>query len=184
MICKICNVEQDKLYAPSRGLCKKCYQAEYFKDYYKNNSEKIKDTAKKHYQDHRDDKLKAMKDYREAKQFDSQRMRVIIRDDYTCQTCKKQFEESQLVVHHKDRKGRGSKVKNNSDENLTTSCRGCHAKEHSEELQAARKAKYASRWAKNYDNCVQCGTTERKHQGKGLCVNCHAKHLRSKQMKI
>ena len=28
-------------------------------------------------------------------------------------------------------------------------------------------------WSKKYDKCVVCGTTERKHEGKGMCINCH-----------
>lgn len=31
----------------------------------------------------------------------------------------------------------------------------------------------SNRWSMNYDKCVRCGTTERKHVGKGLCVKCH-----------
>jgi len=30
-------------------------------------------------------------------------------------------------------------------------------------------------WAKKYDKCIECGTTERKHVGKGLCYSCKAK---------
>ena len=29
------------------------------------------------------------------------------------------------------------------------------------------------KWSMNYDGCVECGTTERKHIGKGLCSKCH-----------
>jgi len=31
------------------------------------------------------------------------------------------------------------------------------------------------RWAKEHDKCIGCGTTEKKHQGKGLCYSCRAK---------
>jgi len=31
------------------------------------------------------------------------------------------------------------------------------------------------RWARNYECCQICGTTEIKHQGHGLCRKCHAK---------
>jgi hypothetical protein len=30
-------------------------------------------------------------------------------------------------------------------------------------------------WSKKYDKCVVCGTTEKKHYGKGRCVNCYSK---------
>jgi len=29
------------------------------------------------------------------------------------------------------------------------------------------------RWAVQYDKCVECGTTSRRHIGKGLCTKCH-----------
>lgn len=28
-------------------------------------------------------------------------------------------------------------------------------------------------WSRNYDACIRCGTTSRKHAGKGYCINCH-----------
>lgn len=31
-------------------------------------------------------------------------------------------------------------------------------------------------WAKNYDKCIECGTTERKHKAKGLCARCYEKY--------
>lgn len=34
------------------------------------------------------------------------------------------------------------------------------------------------RWAMNYDKCIECGTTERKHIGKGLCTKCHRSLMR------
>lgn len=30
-------------------------------------------------------------------------------------------------------------------------------------------------WSKDYDKCVICGTTERRHWGHGLCKNCYVK---------
>ena len=31
------------------------------------------------------------------------------------------------------------------------------------------------RWARDYDKCIQCGSTEWKHEGKGLCSHCRGK---------
>ena len=31
------------------------------------------------------------------------------------------------------------------------------------------------RWAKHFDSCIKCGTTKRRHDGKGLCSRCAAK---------
>ena len=32
-------------------------------------------------------------------------------------------------------------------------------------------------WSRNFDKCQVCGTSERKHRGKGLCVNCYERNL-------
>ena len=28
-------------------------------------------------------------------------------------------------------------------------------------------------WSRKYDACIECGTTERKYAGKGLCTRCN-----------
>jgi 5-methylcytosine-specific restriction endonuclease McrA len=52
-------------------------------------------------------------------------LKVIKRDKYICQMCKKIPALDKLVVHHKDRNR-----KNNSLTNLITLCRSCHGKIH------------------------------------------------------
>ena len=32
-------------------------------------------------------------------------------------------------------------------------------------------------WATNYSACIRCGTIDRKHQARGLCVNCYSAHF-------
>ena len=43
-----------------------------------------------------------------------------------------------------------------------------------------------TKWARNYDKCVVCGTTERKHKAKGMCTLCYSmkanKELAKKQV--
>ena len=39
------------------------------------------------------------------------------------------------------------------------------------------KIKKVVKWAFKHDCCVNCGTTKRKHQGRGLCVKCYAREL-------
>ena len=41
-----------------------------------------------------------------------------------------------------------------------------------------------SYWAKNYDSCVSCKTTQRKHVGKGLCCNCRSRLMMSYHRRI
>lgn len=71
--------------------------------------------------------------------FGGNKQLVYKRDNFTCQDCGLTQEQSRerykedLVVHHLDGKGYGTKKKkekNNSPSNLITLCRGCHTKEH------------------------------------------------------
>ena len=52
-------------------------------------------------------------------------LKIIRRDDYPCQDCKKAFELNQLLVHHIDKN-----PSNNSDSNLITLCQYCHKARH------------------------------------------------------
>lgn len=185
ILCKICGQSAERY--PSLKLCKKCYQNDYNKKYYQKNKDKIKERTSKYYIDNIEKERIKRKINREKMHFDSKRKQVLRRDDYTCIRCNSRKEGNDtknLIVHHKDRLGRGSEVKNNDLQNLITLCRSCHAKEHSKDLKLALKEKYKNKWAMKYDCCIECGTTERKHHGKGLCVNCHARYLKRKRMKI
>jgi hypothetical protein len=44
-----------------------------------------------------------------------------------------------------------------------------------ESEQATKRDRKHGRWARNYDACVGCGTTERGHKAHGLCGRCLAK---------
>jgi 5-methylcytosine-specific restriction endonuclease McrA len=182
MICSVCNEEIKKIGIKKRSLCHKCYMKEYNEKYLSNEEHRkqARERASKHHQENREKKLEQMKQRREDKHFDSKRFQVLERDKYTCQACKKVFPDSQLTVHHDDRLGRGVENPNNDIDNLITLCRGCHAKEHNKDLKEALNKKYEGRWSFKYDACIECGTTERRHQGKGLCVNCHARTRRQK----
>lgn len=37
----------------------------------------------------------------------------------------------------------------------------------------ARQHTLGARWARRYDSCTDCGTTERPHEAKGLCRPCY-----------
>lgn len=98
---------------------------------------------------------------RNEKHFSGLRDAVLERDGHRCTRCGR---DSMLVVHHVDGTGRGSRQHNNCADNLTTLCRACHARHHS----------LANRWSRGYDQCTECGRTDRKHNAHGLCVACYS----------
>lgn len=183
MKCIKCGSDKDVY--KKRQICKKCYQKEYAKAYYKKNADAIKQASTENYTNNRKDRLLKMKERREQQHFDSKRLEVLKRDNYTCTTCKRKLDDSQLTVHHKDGNDRGQSNPNNDIDNLITQCRKCHCNEHRGLLNQTRMSKQRSQWSYKYDKCIKCGTTDIKHQGKGLCKNCHAALMREKKkMKI
>lgn len=181
-LCKECN---EPIGPTSKSmLCKKCYSKHYMltynKNYYQNNSEKIKENVKKWRENNLEHCLQKAKENRERINFDSKREKILKRDNYTCQKCGKYFgpeNSSQLIVHHKDGQGRNKNIKNNDDNNLTTECRACHILEHRKEMRKILHEKDMNRWSRKYDKCIECGTTSIGHQAKGLCKNCYARML-------
>lgn len=45
----------------------------------------------------------------------------------------------------------------------------------------ALHASKGERWAKRYDACVECGRTDRNHQGHGVCQRCAQRRLYRRQ---
>lgn len=68
------------------------------------------------------------------RRFSGNRLKVLKRDNWTCQICGKNFIEHNIrfVVHHKDGKGfhKYGKNANNSMNNLISLCNGCHIRMH------------------------------------------------------
>ena len=54
-------------------------------------------------------------------------------------------------------------------------------KYHADHLTKAwEKAPYhnmGNRWSMNFEKCITCGTTKRKHHGKGMCSSCRGKFI-------
>lgn len=48
-----------------------------------------------------------------------------------------------------------------------------HATLHSADRIAGRMANWLYEWSAKHPACVECGTTERQHEGKGLCGRCY-----------
>jgi 5-methylcytosine-specific restriction endonuclease McrA len=52
----------------------------------------------------------------------------------------------------------------NEPPNIVPACRSCNARK--------SRAIGRVRWADDYDRCVSCGGTDRRHSHRGLCVRC------------
>lgn len=72
----------------------------------------------------------------EKARFGGLKQEVLKRDNYTCRHCGMTNDEhidrfgGELNVHHKDGKGRHSKKRNHSMDNMITLCYSCHARVH------------------------------------------------------
>ena len=151
------------------------------KQFRKDNKSAIKKDKRKRYLLNRDLILIKAKAKREKINFDGLRQATLKRDSYQCILC---GATKNLVVHHKDKKGRRSKIKNNILSNLITLCKSCHIRVHKKDLLQKRKRKLGSylkrfnRWSFKYKRCINCGTRKRRHVAKGLCTACYVRPSR------
>lgn len=127
--CSLCNNKHE-----AKGLCKKHYLKAY-RDDPKNRKRAIQ---QKHdwYEKNKD--LEVMKLKREQRNFSGKRETVLARDNYTCQLC---GHTKQLVVHHKNGKGRSVDNPDNRTSNLITLCKACHLQVHFPELLQAKMSR-------------------------------------------
>src|SRR4030095_11407521 len=69
------------------------------------------------------------------------------------------------LVHHKD-----ENRSNNDPDNLELLTISEHMSIH----------KSITGWSREYDSCVECGTTEQRHRSFGLCRRCYGRHAARK----
>lgn len=158
----------------SKGLCQHCYLEDYRKAH---TEEAVK--AKRRWYEKNVQGTDVGRIAREQKHYGGQREAVLKRDGFKCRRCES---TKSLVVHHKDRTGRGQQNGHNNDmDNLETLCRKCHIAEHRAELLAIRKAtgyrrRRLGRWSRKFDECQRCHNTHTPHSAHGLCRKCiHAR---------
>jgi len=131
--CIMCGKEfiVSKYNKDQKYCCKQCGR----KHYHIVNREKSNKQSNDWYKNNRQDKLVKMARYRSEnkdlfdwyknkERFDGQRLKVLERDNYMCQTCGVPGGK-ELNVHHKDKNR-----KNNQLSNLITLCHSCHSRLH------------------------------------------------------
>ena len=156
----------------AKGLCKRCYGA----NYRAVNKERIYKQRDEWYQRFHADNLLKMARNRRKSQYDGLWESILKRDGHKCVRC---GSDMNLIVHHKDRSGRGKTEHNNNPANLETLCRSCHLKEHRAEHPPKRPRKPSGRWSLKHECCRECGTTKIHHSAFGLCRTCIARRKRS-----
>jgi hypothetical protein len=62
-------------------------------------------------------------------------------------------------------------------ENLIVASAKEHRAYHAADIPAWAHKGWQHEWARDYPCCVECGTTERKHTGHGLCSRCYFRNL-------
>lgn len=174
--CVECKTTDSRYMA--KGLCVRCYLKRYREA--PENKQRIAASKRAWYDTYVTKQV--AKEKRERDYFDSNREKILARDGYKCLRCGSQ---ENLVVHHKDRTGRGSMQHNNQEENLETLCRKCHLDEHRPEYLAIRRSKHTTpqlgksgRWSIKFDECVSCHETTSKHIAYGLCSRCYQRQAR------
>lgn len=144
--CQECGTTERQHYG--KGLCYQCYN----RAKYKQNPEPQKSRSSQYYEGHReakcayqaeyyqlnrDEQLEYRRMYREEMHFSGMRTQILDRDGHCCTTPNCGATED-LIVHHKDGKGRGSRNPNNDQGNLVTLCRACHVRVHLPRLGTGR----------------------------------------------
>ena len=148
LCCVVCNGTDRKCFG--KGLCRRCYLRQYNKE----NAKKVKALRRKWWL--KKGGCEYSRIQREQLHYSGLREPVLKRDGYSCTECGK---HDDLLVHHKNRKGRSvyppdhcrqglhgrgrllPYTPDNTMENLVTLCRSCHIEIHRKELQAAKKIK-------------------------------------------
>jgi len=85
--------------------------------------EKWRAMRRKYYQKNKDRII----EYGQELRFGGNRKKVFDRDMNKCQICFVKKKEKNLLIHHIDGNGRGSKKPNNNIENLILLCQSCHS---------------------------------------------------------
>ena len=106
-------------------------------------------------------------------EYEKMRQKAFKRDNYKCVLCN----SKKIVIHHLDGNGASkngkllkTKEQDNNLNNLITLCQSCHTRIHKRKRGYSKKT---NTWSRKYDKCIKCGTTDKKHYGKGLCTNCY-----------
>lgn len=159
------------------------YQREYQRIYRKIYSQKVKEYQRKWHKENPEKVKEYRKKNKDIYFFGRPKKELLKIWNYQCAIC---GSKKRLEVHHID--GKGSNVlikeKNNALENLVVLCSKCHYWIHIPNRSNGRKLKTRGLWSDNgIPKCLICGTTERRHWGRGLCLRCYERTRKEYKIK-
>lgn len=128
--CPDCGVEI--VTKSSRKRCQECARKARLpgaREYKKANRERLRGYDNAYYDQNRGRIYETAQERRYGRNW----RQALARDGHKCTEC---GATEQLVIHHKDGRGRTSQNPNHDLDNLQTVCRSCHARIHKEQLHA------------------------------------------------
>ena len=112
----------------------------------------------------------------ERREWAAKRLRILARDNETCQNCGKKSSEVQLQVHHMHYIY-GLDPWEYKDSELVTLCEDCHSAYHARYEVPVYRLEDGNLVQVNYTPCSRCGGAgwfpEYRHVQGGVCFRCH-----------
>lgn len=155
-------------------------QATYNKAYYREHKQRIIEAERIRYSRRRSNpRFKArVKLHRELRHFGVPLSVIMRKTSGRCFFCGRKAQ----LGHHLDEDGRNNEASGEQPghdvSRIVPVCRRCHIDLHRARLMLAKKTRSNGYWSRSFDRCIECGTSDRKHCGHGLCVNCAARRRR------
>ena len=155
-------------------------QKQYNHEYYKRHQEEIKAHVKScHHQKMKDPEYRKEQQLkRDLRHFGMPRDIIMRKTDGACYYCGKPASD----IHHLNDDGRHHERLGKQPSHDTTQmvpvCKACHIDLNRVAMRANMKTKANGFWSRNYDECIECGRSDRRHDGHGLCVTCIARYRR------
>jgi len=155
-------------------------QKEYNRRYYQRHKDRIKKAANdRHHRLKNDPNYRASRQLsRDLQHFGVPRSVIMRKTDSRCFYCGKPASD----VHHTNDDGRTlerqGKQPSHDHRMMVPVCKACHLDLNRANMRLCMKTRANGYWSKTHECCVECGTTDRKHHGHGLCINCAARARR------
>lgn len=97
-------------------------------------------------------------------------VRAVLHEEAVCAYCRT---AERLTIDHRVPMAAGGP---NVRENLVAACLTCNI--------SKKNGDRPGRWSQKHDQCIRCGTTEKKHVSKGRCSRCYNAETRTERRAV